>query len=439
MSAQSPGTVAGPRSIRVLIVDDRAETQQSLCKLLSLADDIEVAGTAASGEEAVGQTQELKPDIILMDIEMPGMDGITATETIVRQFPYAQVIMMSVHADADSVRRSMLAGARDFLVKPVSTNDLMGSIRRVYNLEAGRRVPVVQSALAAVHEPAPEVQVPRGRLVTVFSPKGGTGSTTVAVNLAVALRQLTSKDVALVDADLQFGDVAVLLNLQPTRSIADLALQVKELDNRMLSTVLASHSSGVKALFAPSRPELSDLVAPEHARTILERMLRIFDYVIVDTKGFLCDLVLSILDMSDRVLLVATPDIPAIKSIRLFSDVVNVLRYPNERTCLIINKADKKSALDVQDIEAVIKLPVVARLPTDDPNVDYAANEGVPFVLEYPKSPLAKGFSELAAWLVEEFSPRPGKENETVVSPAKGQKRRRRWPARRFGQPSEPR
>lgn len=403
------------RKIRVLIVDDIPETRESLRKLLYFESDLEVVGTAASGEDAVRQTKETRPDIVLMDINMPGMDGITATETITQKFPYAQVIMMSVQADADYLRRSMLAGAREFLTKPFTADDLVNSIRRVYELGLSRRVTLEQAGVPVegVTGVAAKPAVPKGKLITVFSPKGGTGRSTIAVNLALALQGLGDYKVALVDASLQFGDVAVLLNLQAARSIADLIPQIKDLDSDMLAGVLTPHSSGVKALLAPSRPELADLVAPEHLKAIVQHLLTLFDFVIVDTWPSLHDLVLGILDISDRILLITTPDIPSIKNAKLFFEVTDALQYPEERAILIVNMADRRGAIGARDIEASIKHPVAAKIPLDERSIIQAANEGVPVVFGNRKSPVAQAITDLANMLVAELMPKAGDEAET--------------------------
>jgi len=414
------------RKIRVLIVDDIPETRESLRKLLYFESDLEVVGTAASGEDAVRQTRETRPDIVLMDINMPGMDGITATETITQKFPYAQVIMMSVQADADYLRRSMLAGAREFLTKPFTADDLVSSIRRVYELGLSRRISLEQAGVPVegVTGVAAKPAKPRGKLITVFSPKGGTGRSTIAVNLAIALQGLADYKVALVDASLQFGDVAVLLNLQAARSIADLIPQIKDLDSDMIAGVLTPHSSGVKALLAPSRPELADLVAPEHLKAIVQELLTLFDFVIVDTWASLHDLVLGILDISDRILLITTPDIPSIKNAKLFFEVTDALQYPEERAMLIINMADRRGAINVRDIEASIKHPVAAKIPLDERSAIQAANEGVPVVFGNRKSPLAQAITDLAQTLVAELAPKPAEQPETP-EPASAPKVRR--------------
>src|SRR5436853_4027691 len=197
--------------IGVLIVDDIADTRENFSKLLMFERDIEVIATAASGPEAIEMCRKLRPDVVLMDINMPEMDGIKAAEILSTEMPGIGIIMMSVQSEQDYLRRAMLAGAREFLVKPCSGDDLIRSIRHVYRLEASKRAMVIA-------QPAPGTGMlgsggfddnePRhGKIVTMSSPKGGVGRTCIAANLAVALKVATQKKVALFDASLYFGDL----------------------------------------------------------------------------------------------------------------------------------------------------------------------------------------------------------------------------------------
>jgi pilus assembly protein CpaE len=173
--------------IRVVIVDDIPETRENLRKLLYFETDIEVVAAATNGEEGIQLAKEFQPDVVLMDINMPGLDGIAATEAITQQVPYSQVVMMSVQGEADYLRRSMLAGARQFLIKPFSGDELVSTIRRVYELGSRRPVPVVQPGGPGYDAAVGGLPPERGKVIAVFSPKGGTGCTVVAVSLAVAL------------------------------------------------------------------------------------------------------------------------------------------------------------------------------------------------------------------------------------------------------------
>jgi pilus assembly protein CpaE len=403
--------------IRVLIVDDIPETRENLRKLLYFENDIEVVGAAISGEEGIQMAKELQPHIVLMDINMPGVDGITASEAISQEVANAQVIMMSVQGEADYLRRSMLAGAREFLIKPFSSDELVTSIRRVYELGAAHRAryqaPAPPFATAAQRQPlAPEEL---GKVIAVFSPKGGTGCSTVATNLAIALQMETGAKVILVDGSLQFGDVAVLLNLKPVRTIVDLVPHMNELDGELINSVIIPHSSGIKTLLAPPRPEMADLIVPDHMKRILEELTKTFDFIIVDTWTSLHDLVLTIMDVSDRIVLVMTPEIPAIKNTKLFFEVTEALGYPPNKVLLTINKVDRRSSIRAEDIEAGIKHPVAAILALDERVTTLAANQGAPFVINAANSPIAQSLINLAHQLLDILVEKVA---ETATAPA---------------------
>ena len=261
-----------------------------------------------------------------MDINMPDMDGIAATEAMLSQVPTVQVIMMSVQGEHDYLRRSMLAGAREFLTKPISAEELYHAIRHVYRLQTTQRRYV--SSTPAEMAQSGESAAGQGQIVAVFSPKGGVGTSSVSANLAVALRQLTNKKIALVDGNLIFGDIGVIMNLVSTKTIADLANRIAELDRELLNDVLATHTSQVKVLLAPPNPQTGELVTSDHLRAILELLRKEFDYVVVDTQSSFQDRALAVLDVADRIVTLMTLEMPCIKNIKLFLEVAELLEYP---------------------------------------------------------------------------------------------------------------
>ncbi|MBC7228676.1 MAG: response regulator [Thermoflexales bacterium] len=404
----------GAEKIRVLIVDDIAETRENLRKLLSFAPDIEVVGTAATGEEGVQLARELVPHVVIMDINLPGMDGITATEQIVREVPTAQIIILSVQGETGYMRRAMAAGARDFLVKPPSGDELMATIRRVYEIgqaQVARMAPLQAAPTGPAGRPAAGRQ---GQLVAVFSPKGGVGCTTVAVNLAVALqtRLGVGQKVAIMDGSFQFGDVGVMLNLQATRSVADLAVRVEELDTDLLTSVLTPHPSGIKALLAPPNPEAAEAFIGADSGTaegsrrigaILDGLLSEFDIVVVDTWSMLNELTLTFLDRADLILLVVTPLIPDIKDARHFLELADRLGYPRTKIGLVINHSDRRTGLRLDQIERAL-IPALAHIPYDERAGIVAANRGLPIVTEEASKPVGQAFVHLAAGVLERLS-----------------------------------
>ena len=381
--------------IKVLIVDDIPETRDHLSKLLGFESDVEVVGAAAGGPEAVQMAAALKPDVVLMDINMPGMDGITATEKLAAEVPTTAVIMMSVQGEADYLRRSMLAGAREFLVKPFSSDELTASIRQVWTREKekqSRFAPVVVAPEASRNgsgEPA--------SVVAVFSPKGGVGRTTISVNLAVSAAQ-DGKRVALVDASFQFGDVGVLLNLNPrNKSIADIAgeLQAGE-QYDSFESFLVTHSSGVRVLLAPPTPEQAELISPPAVRQVLQVLRGENDLVVVDCPSSFNETTLGVLDEADLILTLLTLEITSVKNMRLFLEVCEQLGYGPEKIRLVLNRADSTLGIRVADVEHSIGRKVDHTIVSDGRSVVYALNRGVPFFLSNREAQVSQDIERLA-------------------------------------------
>lgn len=403
---------------RVLIVDDIAETRENIRKLLQFEPDIDVVAMARTGREAVQLAKETKPNVILMDINMPDMDGITATRLIVRDVPTTQIVMVSVQQDTDYLRQAMLAGARDFLSKPPSADELINTIRRLGEISREN-----ERKLSAATVEAGPVSGPRkvgldGKVVAFFSPKGGSGCTTLATNLAIALQSEDTK-VVLVDANIQFGTVHVFLGLKSKYTIVNLVQQGEELDEAFLQSVLAAHPSGVKVVLGPATPEDAELVLASPLKKLLEDLTRLFNYVIVDTASVLREQELAVLDVADRILLVGTPEIPSLANVKKFFDLSEKLEYPKDKIMLVLNRMDRRWGISVQGIEDRLKHTVRAQIPFDDKTVVASINTGVPLATANRNTPVAQGIFDLAQRVREEFAPKeaPQAEKKPVIKP----------------------
>ena len=392
--------------IKVLIVDDIPETRDHLSRLIGLEREIDVMGTAGSGEEAIAMALDLRPDIIVMDINMPGMDGVAAAEIISQRLPSSPIIMMSVHGEAEHLKRAMGAGAREFLVKPFSGDEFATSIKRVYERELARREQLGAAMPAGASAAAVSTgNVEDHQVVAVFSPKGGAGRTTLATNLALALHKETNQRVALVDANLQFGDVGVLLNLNPkNRSVLD-AVEGGEPDADIIESVMIDHSTGIRVLLAPPSPEGADLVTPQYLRKIVEILRESHDWVIVDLPSGLNDHSLTVLDAADQILVVAALEITTIKNVRLFLEVADQLDYERSKLRLVINRSDASQGIRIGDVEASIRRSVDGTIVSDGRLAVLAVNRGVPFVVSHPESPLSRDITALARTVAGEKAP----------------------------------
>ncbi len=387
--------------IRVMIVDDVSETRENVRKLLQFESDVEVVGVARTGKEAIQISQDLQPDVVLMDINMPDMDGISATEAIRAKQPAVQVVILSVQGDQNYMRRAMLAGARDFLTKPPMGDELISAIRRAGAMAQSERSKSAQIA-AAVAPISGNVGsmmgygAPKGKIVTIYSPKGGTGCTTLAVNLALTLNNEDTR-VALVDGNLQFGDVAVFINEQGKNTIIDLAPRADELDPEIVEEVMLKHpTSGLHVLAAPSRPEYAEKVSSAQFAKVLEYLRQMYAYVIVDTAALLTDVTLSAIDVSDLIVLVTTQDIPSIKNCRLFLDLLQTLGIERDRILFVMNRYDKRINITPDRVTENLKQEIVSVIPFDEQTATKAVNRGIPFVLDSKNQPAARGVFSLA-------------------------------------------
>jgi len=394
--------------IRVLVVDDIPETRDHLTKLLGFESDIDVVGAASSGREAVDMAVRLSPDVVLMDINMPDMDGIAATEQLTATAPGVAVVMMSVQGEADYLRRSMLAGAREFLVKPFSSDELTSSIRQVSARERDKatRLQVVPvSAGNGTGAGAGADGREPGLVVAVFSPKGGVGRTTLAVNLAVAAASELGKRVALMDGSFQFGDVGVLLNLNPRgKSIADLIPELDAGETDSVDSFLIEHTSGIRVLLAPPTPETAEMITAAGVKRVLESLRMNHDLVVVDCTAFFNDSTLAILDSADIILTMLSLEITSIKNMRLFLEVAEQLGYESGKVRLILNRADSALGIRVADVEHSIGRKVDEKIVSDGRSVVYALNRGVPFFLSNREAQVSQDILRLARTVVGERS-----------------------------------
>ncbi len=397
--------------ITILLVDDIADTRENLKKLLGFERDFRVVGSVGTGTEGVQLAKELKPNIVIMDINMPDMDGITATTQITEAVPTAAVIMMSAQDDPDYLRRAMLAGARNFLTKPPNTDELYGTIRTVHKRNEGTREREREREKAGVVAQtgrltkATGTDERPGNIIVVYSPQGGVGCTTIATSLASGLMREGIR-VLLVDADLQFGDVGVFLNLQAQSTLVDLIPNADDLDTDFFENIVVTHDSGLKVLMGPARPEYAEEVVANAGATakILDKIRSNYDFIVVDTGTHLDEVLLSLLDIATRIILVGTPTLSSVKNIRFVMDLFDQLDYPQDKTMLVLNRIPedrnaKRLIIPTEKIQNFLKRKVESAIPSDELTVLDAIRKGVPVIAsqrDRNKSPIRElaGLSE---------------------------------------------
>ncbi|MCI0849611.1 MAG: AAA family ATPase [Chloroflexi bacterium] len=373
------------RAPEVVIVDPDLDTRSDTKHLLNMAQ-LAVVGESDYGIEAVTVAKEHPPDIFLVALEEPVTRAIQTIEMLGGAAPQAAIIVYSSLSDAGSVRRAMVAGARDFIIKPLKPEDVTRAINGILEQEERRRL----QSDGEISEP-----IGRGTVVTIFGAKGGIGKTTIATNLATALVRLTQANVVLVDMDTRFGDVAIMMDIAVERSIADLSRHIDELDRESIKESLAKHQTGVSILPAPLHPtEWRDLTS-QHITTIIDLLAQGHDYVIIDTPGTFNEIIAATLEVGDIILLVTSMDIASIKDTALALEMLREADVSVDKVKLIINHSTSANSLREEDVERVLEYKVTWRIPHDY-NVSNANQLGVPIVVAKPYARVSRAITDMA-------------------------------------------
>ena len=386
------------RNLSALIVDPNLDSRLEIVKLLE-AVGLDSAGEAAYGVEATYLAADRHPNIVLLALEEPPMRGLSTAEALQQQLPDTPLLVYSSSPGPALMRQAMRAGARDFLAKPLSARELRTAIHSVLAQEEQRQLArwAEQSAHTA-----------RGTVLTVAGAKGGTGKTTIAANLAVALRQITGQEVAIVDGDAQFGDVAVMLTLEVERSVADLARNEAEITRHTIQPYLVRHDSGVDALTAASEPEDWRALQAEHISAIAQALSQSHEWVVLDTPGTMSEVVAASLNEAAIVLLVSSLDVSSIKDTKTALRILESWALPPDRVRLVVNDITRAAAVTPEDVERATGMEIT-RLILHDAQVGLSVQTGIPIVQSNPRSRFAREIVALAegiAGLTEERSTR---------------------------------
>ncbi|MCG3153202.1 MAG: Chemotaxis response regulator protein-glutamate methylesterase [bacterium] len=380
--------------VTLVIVDDSQEMRETLKTLLTFNETVRVVGEASNGEEAVDRVAELKPDLVLMDINMPGMDGLKATEAIAIKSPRTGVIIISVQEEMEYMRRAMSAGAREYLVKPFDSDELFRTINNVVEKERFRWGNV-GTGTGGNGEPE------RGKIVTVFSPRGGIGKSLLATNVASELKRETRQKVLCVDLSVEFGDVALLLNCHVASTLTNLAQTgVQAIDLEYLKSNIHTSPNGVDVLAAPTKPEYAEMVTSGVISKVLELAREEWDWIVVDTRPTFAGEILAALDLSDEILMLIGGDFLSLKSASLSLQVFLSLNYNMDAVKVILNRANCLPNTKVLDLEKGLKKRIDFELPLDQDLVLNSINRGVPFMDTNPTSDLAKAVRSVVQGLL---------------------------------------
>jgi pilus assembly protein CpaE len=341
----------------------------------------EIVGDTSAARKAV----ELAPDIdvILVGPSVEITQALQLAETLRIRHPVVGVVLVRRRVDSGLLADALRSGIRE-VVGDRDVPEVGAAVRRAKTLADRIRQ---QSGVVT------DDSVTLGSVVTVFSAKGGCGKTTLATNLAAVLADKGRREVCLVDLDLAFGDVAITLQLFPAHTIADAIPSGEDLDFTALEALLTPHSPGLTTLTAPLEPSVE--VPTVVVSRILQLLRRHFQFVVVDTPPAFTDHVLAAFDESDIVALIATLDIPALKNLKLTLETLELLNYPKDRWRVVLNRADSKVGLSLDEVAKNMRVPIAAQIPSSRA-VPAAINRGVPIVLDSPNHVVSVSIREFA-------------------------------------------
>jgi len=325
------------------------------------------------------------------------MDEIRALHN---QDPALVIMMIADEVTADLLRRGMRAGVSDVLEAPLDEAKIESAIEQFAH-DVLRRQSAAPGAKTAGATGG-------GRIITITSAKGGSGRTVLATNLALLLNRIPDADVCLVDADLQFGDVCLVLQLEPRFTMVHAAHELHKLDAELFESLLTEHPSGLKVLAAPLEPAFADDITTAGLMQMLDVLKESFDYIIVDTASMLDELILSLIEKSDEILMIVDMDLPSVKNAKLALETLRLLKFSTANVRLVMNRSNSKAMLDNKEIEGALRMSIAAAIPPD-PLVAASVNEGRPVVDTDPKSRVARGFGAVAELIAEEIPEGAGK------------------------------
>lgn len=380
--------------IKIMIVDDQTEFTENIKRLLNLEEEIEVIAEAASGEEALEMVERMRPDIVLMDADMPGMDGFDATSAIQAKFPSVIVIMMAVKREQEHLRKAMLAGAKDFLIKPFSKVDLITTIVTVFSRELRRRTSVPKSGPATpVAQP---VVTKNAKIITVYSIKGGSGKSTIAANLALMMSEaLSPKKTLLLDFDLRFGDIGVILNLVAKHNITSLVHDEDDPGYDSFKRHLAKVDM-LDVLLAPFEPQYAEEITGKVLEAIVSSFRQHYDFIIIDTPATVNEDIVHLLAMSDLVMILVTQEITNIKGISTTMKLLEELEVDSGKIKLIINKYKDGLTITKDAISRALGKDIACIIEDDYVRVLEAINQGQPIVKSEVHSRFISGVQNMA-------------------------------------------
>jgi pilus assembly protein CpaE len=394
------------QTLRILLVSARDEARQEVGEALSGWSGDHRVFWVSQPDLASARAQELVPHIILVDDTLGRASPVHAIKDLSAHVPAAPILALISEGSMSLAGQVVLAGARAFVGKPLQGDELLTTLRQVI---APRHT---QPTMIETEERT------EGRIIVFCAPRGGTGRTTLALNTAVSLSTALKKPVGLVDADYSSPALDVALNLHSQRNMSDLQARFSQLDEELISAVMAKHASGIRVLLAPALTAYSDSLSLPQVQRILMLLRGMFPWVVVDLGPPLDEMAFAFLDSADRIVISALPDLVSLRNTRLLLDQLQGRGHSGDKLRLVVNRATMRGGVSQEDIEARLQMELSHSILDDGPLATHSINRGVPFVSSHARSALGRAVTEMAGQFMADFSVQP------IVDSSNGRKRR---------------
>ncbi len=368
----------------VAIIDKELNNIDKISYLLEKFSDVDIIRTSTSLDDLEVLLDKriqclvwIGPAYILEDIEQ-------ILKSHYRSLGVTKIVLLVRELSADLLKKAIQLDVYDVLQVPFSYNEIKETMKRSEDsIEAGTE----------------DKKIPPKR-ITIFGTKGGVGKSFLAVNLAIGLIEADKKRVSIIDTNYQFGDIALMLSLNPKYSIYDIIPIIEQLDPKVLDSFLTTHSSGIKVLPAPLDISMGTGINTKVTMKILDNLSKISDYVVIDTSSYFSDDILNIFRDTDYLCIITSKDTPSIKNLKIALQVLEQLNFPKENIWIVLNRADSKVGITLEEIEETIQRKIDVAIPSDR-IVPISVNKGVPVILDVPRSPVTKSIKKLIKIITE--------------------------------------
>ncbi len=392
----------------VLLVSKNQAVIEATQACISAVESLRLIDNLVTPENLIKVIAETKPNVILLDFDYQTSPFILI-DSIASRYPGSAVISILPESELLNSDKVVLSGARAFLLFPYRADTLATTIQRTVEL-------MMRHQNYSQQVPDQEEEIASSNFITVFSPKGGVGTTTIATNLAISLHKTLKEDVLLVDGKHLFGHAALYLNLRTGNSINDLIAHAGFLDQRLIKQVVIKHISGIHVLPSPISIPEGQGIRPENLFKVIQSLQQTFPHIIVDGGNNLNENTVTYMDSSDRILLVMSPDLASMRDAKQFMEIAGSLSYSKEKTLLILNVAGRKADVKKEQIEAILKMNIFGTIPADENSALSSLNEGIPIILKNPRHPISKAISEITKDLIKNIQSSKGESSEQAES-----------------------